>query len=59
MTNESPRFSAGDRIKVVHGPYTDFQCVVSHPVPSPGTVRVTLAFFDPLHAVRHALTSVL
>ena len=45
MTSETPRFSTGDRIKVVQGPYTDFQGVVTHPAPSPDTVRVTLAFF--------------
>ena len=45
MTSETPRFSAGDRIKVVQGPYTDFQGVVTHAAPSPDMVRVTLAFF--------------
>jgi transcription antitermination factor NusG len=45
MTNETPRFAAGDPITVVRGPYTDFKGIVTHPAPAPGKVGVKLAFF--------------
>ena len=45
MKSEIPRFSAGDRIRVVMGPYTGFRGVVAHAAASPDMVRVTLSFF--------------
>ena len=45
MANDAPQFAAGDRIAVVHGPYTDFKGIVVHTSPAPGKVGVKLAFF--------------
>jgi transcription antitermination factor NusG len=45
MPNHSAQFSAGDRITIVQGPYTDFKGIVVNGSPAPGKVGVKLAFF--------------